>query len=329
MRTFRFITLSLVVGAVLLFMASKAQATFPGQNGKIAFVGNQTGTWQLYTMDPDGSHQTQITSLPSTTWELWLPAFSPDGRRILFTHDTQQNPCPPGAYLPAGCGDLYVVNVDGTGLNRLTSDGLSWNGTWSPDGTRIVFSQISTLTNVNVVTIMSADGTGPRTGLTGQVWDSSGTYYTPNGNQIVFYSQNGGFVSTTWIMDADGKNQKRLTPAALEGFPASVSPNGKHILLTSHVNTDIPGAIFTMDLDGAYLAQLTEPPSGSADSATAYSPDGKKILFLSNRLTPGSLDIFTMNVDGTDIQRIAFGLTVGGCPDNNCVGATWGPKPAN
>jgi|ERR1035441_5887045 Tol biopolymer transport system component len=329
MRTLKLTALSLIAGAALLLLTQQAQATFPGQNGKIAFVGNQSGNWQLYTMDPDGSNQTRITNLPATTWELWLPAFSPNGRKILFTHDSQENPCPPGAYDPIGCGDLYVVNIDGTGLTRLTNDGFSWAGTWSPDGTRIVFDHISSVIYVDTVATMAADGSGVLPALTDKFWSSGFARYTPDGQHFVFYSQNGGFVSTVWTMKTDGSNQRRVTEPALEGFANDVSPNGNHLLLIDHQNTVLPTAIFVMNLDGDDIKQLTYPPAGSNDGLGAYSPDGKKIVFLSNRLTPGSLDIFTMNVDGTDIQRIASGVTVGGCPDGNCVNATWGAKPSN
>ena len=224
----------------LLLTGNIAQGTFPGENGKIVFVGNQSGTWQLYTIEGDGSGMVQITNLPPTAWELWLPVFSPDGRRILFTHDTPENPCQPNSFPPVGCVDLYLINADGTGLTRLTNDGLSWNGTWSPDGTRIVFSLISAPTREDIVTTMPASGIGERTRLTSVFWDSSGTTYTPDGNKIVFYSQDGGFVATTWSMNIDGTKQKLLTPPALEAFPGDVSPDGHHILLTNQVNTGRP-----------------------------------------------------------------------------------------
>lgn len=328
MRILKLNTLPLIVGAAMLFIAQTAQATFPGQNGKIAFVGNQSGAWQLYTMDPDGSHQTQITNLPATTWELWLPAFSPDGRKILFSRDTPQNPCPLDQFPLPSCINLYVINADGTGLTQLTSDNLSWGGTWSQDGSQIVFNHISALTQVGIVTTMRADGSGVQPGLTSQFWDSDFGRYTPNSQQFVFYSQNGGFVSAVWSMETDGTHQRRLTHAALEGSPTDVAPDGRHILLIDHQNTNIPTAIFTMKPDGSDLKQITYPPGTSLDGGGGYSPDGEKIVFLSNRLTPGSLDIFTMNADGTGIQRIASGVTVGGCPDGNCVNATWGAKPS-
>ena len=67
----------------------------------------------------------------------WLPpdapTWSPDGRQIAFT----------GTYKRAGAA-IYVVNVDGTGLARLTSPRPKIEDVapaWSPDGTQIVFER--------------------------------------------------------------------------------------------------------------------------------------------------------------------------------------------
>ncbi len=115
-----------VLAALALSVAvTPAHATFPGENGKIVFVGNQSGTWQLYTINPDGSDMVQITNLPPTIWETWYPTFSPDGKRIVFGHDTPAHPCGTYSVPPSGCTDLYIINADGTGLEQVTHDGLS------------------------------------------------------------------------------------------------------------------------------------------------------------------------------------------------------------
>jgi Tol biopolymer transport system component len=303
-----------------------AHATFPGENGKIVFTGNQSGTGQLYTMNADGSDMVQITHMPPTIIEGWLPNFSPDGKRILFYHDSAENPCTPNG--SPFCLDLYVINADGSGLTRLTKDGLSWAGAWSPDGTRIVFNQFDTRTFVIRVVTMRADGRGARTTLTTAFWESGFAYFTPNGKSIVFYSQVGGLVSAAWVMNSGGANKVRLTPAALEGAPADISPDGQHVLLVSHVNTSLQNSIYTTGVSDKQLRRLTHPPGEANDIAGTYSPDGEKIVFVSSRFSSNqSLDIFTMNADGTDMRRIASGVTVGGCPDENCVSPSWGPKP--
>lgn len=308
----------------LFVPVDRAYAVFPGQNGKIVFTGNQSGTWQLYTVNGDGSGMKQITHLPMTAFELWLPVFSPDGERILFTHDPPDDPCGLGV---GNCVDLYVVNADGTGLTRLTHDGVSWAATWSPDGSEIIFNEISLLTSQsNVVTRMRADGTGERTHLSSPFFDSGFTHCTPDGRNLVFYSELGGLVSAAWIMESSGKEKRRLTLASLEGFAWDISPDGEELLVMSHQNTSLPTSLYTLSLRSERLRRLTDVKN-ALDIGGGFSPDGTKIVFVSSRFsTNKSLDLFTMNSDGSNVRRIVSGITVGGCPDGNCVGPSWGPQ---
>ena len=96
--------------AIFLLLHSQAWATYPGQNGRIAFVGNFSGTWQVYTINPDGSDLFQVTNLPATELspDSWFPNYSPDGQQIAFSHDM------------TGAVELYVINVDSTGLAQIT-----------------------------------------------------------------------------------------------------------------------------------------------------------------------------------------------------------------
>jgi Tol biopolymer transport system component len=230
--------------------------------------------------------------------------------------DTNGNPHP----------DLYVINADGTGLKRLTHDGLSQAPRWSFDGTHFIFARQSPLTGQTVVTLMSSDGTGPKTALTSDAWSSFADSYTPDG-RINFESEMGGLISAEWIMNGDGSGQQQLTPAPLEGGVSDVSSNGKHFVLTNHNNSALPAAIFIMNIDGSELRQVTFPIDGATDEFPAYSPDGTKIVFASSRIDPGSLDLYVMNANGSNITAIATGLTVGGCGDGNCVEPSWGRQP--
>ena len=64
-----------------------------------------------------------------------IPAWSPDGKRIAF--DSQRS----------GNGDIYVMDVDGSNIVRLTSDSdvEEWPA-WSPDGRSIVYQRKTTTT---------------------------------------------------------------------------------------------------------------------------------------------------------------------------------------
>jgi Tol biopolymer transport system component len=311
------------VGLVLLAAVIPGWASDASQNGRIVFVANSTGSWQLYKINPDGSDMVRITDLASTAFESWAPNISPDGRRIVFAYgpvDSKGNQHP----------DLYVIGVNGSGLMRLTNDGLSQIPRWSHDGTRIVFARTSTRTGVNVIYTMRSDGTGTKIALTSDFWDSFGGFYAPSDKNIFFYSQLGGFVAAAWVMNADDSKKKRLTAPALEGFPSDVSPDGEHILVGNHGNSPFPVSndIFVMNIDGTHLTRLTHMRRTHHDIDASYSPDGTKIAFASDRLSSNaSLDLFTMNADGSEITRIATGLTRGGCPDDNCVTPHWGTKP--
>jgi Tol biopolymer transport system component len=224
--------------------------------------------------------------------------------------------------------DLYVIHSDGTELRNLTNDGVSSFGHWSPDGSRIVFDWYDSHTGQLVITTMPADGTGKRKFLTSPDWLDIGNAYTPDGKQIVIDGEQFGFVSALWTMNTEGKDQDQITAAYLEGCLADISPNGQHVLIGNHCNSNVPGTqIFQADLSGKNLDQLTYPPRGKSDLPWGYSPDGTSIVFVSNRMSSDqSLDLYTAHSDGTHIRRIASGLTVGGCPDGNCVTPSWGPR---
>ena len=62
--------------------------------------------------------------------------------------------------------------------------------------------------------------------------------------------------------------------------------------------------IFTADLDGNLLAQLTDAPG--YDAEPTVSPKGDKIVFTSMR--SGDLELYTMNIDGSDVRQVTHEL---------------------
>src|SRR5215212_467671 len=81
---------ALIVAAVLMSCAAavlavsrQAEATFPGKNGKIAYVAFRytNGTAEIYTINPGGGGKTQITHNNKAEFS---PSYSPNGKKIVF-----------------------------------------------------------------------------------------------------------------------------------------------------------------------------------------------------------------------------------------------------
>lgn len=85
---------------------------------------------ELFIANADGSDAHQITHLGKANW---APAFTPDGKRIVFASDYE--------YERGFPFNLYLINTDGTGLERISHDG-SFDAfpMFSPDGKKFIFS---------------------------------------------------------------------------------------------------------------------------------------------------------------------------------------------
>jgi len=126
---------------------------------RIAFMGGSSASeYDIWVVDVDGSNLVQLTdSFGPDGW----PAWSPDGTRIAFS--TVRDDCSysdaPDCRTTGDEGphrDVWVVNADGTGLERVTPE-FGQFVTWSPDGQELLVSGYD-------LYVVRPDGTG-RTSL--------------------------------------------------------------------------------------------------------------------------------------------------------------------
>jgi Tol biopolymer transport system component len=117
----------------------EAVRPFPiGYRGELVFQSDRNGRTKIYVLDLATGRVKAITS--DNNWRDESPRWSPDGARILFKSNRAHYTGPaPETGNPDW--DLYLMNADGSGVRRLTTDpGNEGDPTWAPDGRSIVFS---------------------------------------------------------------------------------------------------------------------------------------------------------------------------------------------
>jgi Tol biopolymer transport system component len=297
MRRFQLIYTRSIVTAMfvlssLLLICSPAHATFPGKNGRIAFIMGP----DLYTMNPDGSGVKQLTSLGNTgtvSWEGW----SADGSQIVFD-----------VYAPnQGPGALWLMNADGTNRHLLLKESAfdEENPSFSPDGTQVAFSKCK-LPDFQPCAMyrIGVDG-GGLTAITHfssnvDLVDGSAAY-SPDGNTIAFANfSRGGIIAAEYLMNADGTNIRQLTAPVLEAsFDPDWSPDGTRIVFSTRAfyppNTITP-QLWVTTTDGMGATQLTFPGVSAADTFVSWSPQGNAIVFERDNATGSAL--YVLNLDG-------------------------------
>ena len=171
--------------------------------------------------------------------------WSPDGKDVIFSGRTASN----------RRLWLYRVAADG----RTPPRPLAINApvknpaqpTWSPDGSKLAFSDAGALT-VGSLFVMSADGSHVRrlAGGTGAVW-------SPDGSMLAFRSHGHG---GTWTIHADGTHLTRLPRGSWAGL--SWSPDSRYIVFAGGSSHASNGDVSVVRPNGSGAVRILHRPGG-------------------------------------------------------------------
>jgi Tol biopolymer transport system component len=210
--------------------------------------------------------------------------------------------------------DLYRVNPDGTGVQRLTgltapfSDGDEDKPAVSADGKTIalVFEAEAAPGEDERydIYLVNRDGTNPRLLVQG----GSDPAWSPDGTRIAYTSISDQTGYQVGVMNADGSGQHLITPGDVNkaSYGPDWSPDGTSIAFIRR-RIDMPSVhtqIGTVHPDGSGRKLITAFTTKNAYDPY-WSPDSRRIVFTAQ--APDESEIWVMNRDGSSQQQLTDG----------------------
>ena len=299
-----------VVAAAIVFVFVDRPAILESQNipgataslspaiPEIAYLSLASGeeSGDIWRVDSDGSHQTQITFTGGRVKEF---AVSGDGKKLAFTAGNDQ-----------GGADLWIVNRDGSESRQLVNCGkaICSSPAWSPDDQQIAYSRsdqkndplsLAGLGRVWLFDFSSGQANPLYSDANIQGIDPS---WSPDGQRIAEFDSNAHSIR---VLDLKTKKEV-LIPASLPQV-GCWSPGGDQILYTDLVNTGNQSStiikIITLGQDNS--KQLFAQDSQVSYSSPVWSPDGAWIA-LSSQPPDGSAgkQIEIVKPDGSGLNAV-------------------------
>lgn len=237
--------------------------------------------------------------------------FSPDGKKLVFVCTRKDD--------PDGSSYLCIMNIDGSGYRRVSESPFEKHfPSWSPDGSRIAYSERSDAGNFEILSVTTERGIIKK--ITDNVaYDNIQPAWSADGSKVAFVSNRDGH-NEVYIMNADGSRQTRMTRSShFNSYRPVWSGDGVKIFFDSDRSGSLD--LYSVSIDGSSLVRLTRKPESALaalirdqgvsrgrsvfDAARSKEPD--EVLFremeltalgytyLENNRTAEAAEIFRMN----------------------------------
>ena len=248
-----------------------ATPSLPPVGGRIVFTRKTTpwsnSTSEIWVLDLDTDLALQLTHNNAVDW---IPSWSPDGTRIAFTSNREEN------------YDLWVMDADG-GNQRPWITLAAWDeyARWSPDGLRLALASTGETSGVWNSEIFIAASNSDMRRVTFNTGADEWPAWSPDGRWLACSSDRDGYMNIYLFSAADGGNITNWTADTASNVQPAWSPDGEWIAFIRRVQS-APGEVsdfgnvWVGKRDQSEFYQLTE--DGYANHP-AWSPDGRYIVF--------------------------------------------------
>lgn len=194
-----------------------------------------------------------------------------------------------------GNKELYLMDYDGHGVQRLTRNGsINLNPDFSPSGRELVYTSYR---GGNPDLYRREIFSGAEAKISGRSGLNAMAAYSPDGSRIALTLSKDGN-SEIYLIGKDGSIVSRLTNNPAIDVSPAWSPDGRQIAFVS----DRLGKpqVFVMNADGTNVRRLTT--AGAYNVSPRWSPKGDRILYC--RREGGAFQIYSIAANGSGDQRL-------------------------
>lgn len=232
---------------------------------RVAFGGSSGTSDSIWIVAADGSQLRQVVEcVDPCTW-VWEPAWSPDGRSLLFARTVTTG--------GAATSTLELIDVEtgNTAVLATAEPGTIFGGpSWSPDGTAFVAEIITTNAadidgDPQSVTLARFDFDGESvTGITpltdGDLFAATADW-SPDGSTIVYAAlpSAGASGNDLFMMSPDGSNVRRLTRQAEGGGEArqpAFTSDGRVVVFVNRTGPEGTDGLAQIPTDGGEITPV-------------------------------------------------------------------------
>lgn len=192
----------------------------------IVFDSDRDGNHEIYSMNPDGSNQVNLTNNPADDAD---PVWSPDGSHIAFTSDRPTD---------GGGRFIYTMLADGSDVVKVSTRRDSQRPDWSPLGNQIVYE-------VGGDIYLSDLTSGTEVNLTNSPEKDEQARFSPDGSRIAWLRGEGD-AAEVYVMNVDGSNASQVTRGGkVRGVDWSV--DGRLFSVWEHPEGTCINCVYTTD----------------------------------------------------------------------------------